>query len=53
MEDDSSKEHVKSVTQLHLASFCKTLSPLIIVHKQAKGKTGFFKSVALDVVDFA
>ena len=53
MEEDGSKEHAKSVTHLHLASFLKTLYPLIIILQQPKGKAGFFESVVWDVVDSA
>ena len=51
MEDDGNKEHVKSITQLHLASFLKTLYPLMIILQQPKGIAGFFESVVWDIVN--
>ena len=42
---NSSKEHAKSVACLHLASFSKTLYPLVIILQQPKGKAGFLESV--------
>ena len=53
MEENSSKEHAKSVTCLHLASFSKTLYPLVIIIQQPKSKASFFESVVWDVVESA
>ena len=50
MENDGSKEHAKSVAYLHLASFSKTLYPLMIILQQPKGKAGFLESVVGNIV---
>ena len=53
MEDNGSKEHAKNVTCLHLASFSKTLYPLVTILQQPKSKASFFESVVGDIVDRA